>query len=489
MLQKRKNGLRWLRLLMILAQLMLIALVVQWITMQYGEAGRDLNLALEKVCQETEKQMLDTLLMKNIVNPVIDCKRNNNTPVFLQDSMPQSDQNNDFLKKDTVIINHISESKEHSDEKQISSTVVINASQPGKSVMMLSGVKLFITQMQDSLNSYSFYSNIFLSDFDTTTYLKTLNPLVESISPKLKIKLEPVSNKFISGSNTTFHYLLGNEGKKYLVSVDGYNQVVFERLIKPVAFALLILFLSAAAFFIALRSLRQQIELNIMRDDFIRNMSHELKTPVSTVKVALEALEKFSRKNNPEKLTEYLGLAGKELDRLELLIERVLSVSGLSEANHRFFAKKTNIIDLCEEVVFQFSPIIEQTGASVSFSREEYQLYVNGDELQLQGVIFNLLDNALKYSGSNAQIAIVVKKNGKMIEIRVSDNGPGIPPEFADRIFEKFFRVPSGDQHNIKGSGLGLTYSRVVAKLHHGNLRYHRGENGGALFILSLPTI
>lgn len=145
-----------------------------------------------------------------------------------------------------------------------------------------------------------------------------------------------------------------------------------------------------------------------------------------------------------------------------------------------------NLHELVKEVVSSLKLQAEKYHAEISISQEG-DITINGDRLHLLSVIFNLVDNALKYSRENPRISITLKETAEHVEMRITDNGIGTAPEYRDKVFEKFFRVPHGDTHNAKGYGLGLSYAAQVIKKHSGHIQAHSHDGSGTTFIITLP--
>ena len=222
-----------------------------------------------------------------------------------------------------------------------------------------------------------------------------------------------------------------------------------------------------------------------MRNNFISNISHELKTPVSTVKIALEALRNFDLKHDPVIAEEYLEMSSKEIRRLELLITKVLDNSIIEQDRARIRFEKTNLADLIRGAIESLKPRINEANALVNFDPSN-PLIVDADPLYLQGVIINLFDNSLKYSNDNPEIEVVLSEDNGNAVIVVSDNGPGIPEQFRKKVFEKFFRIPTSDIHNVKGYGLGLSYVALIIEMHNGTIEV-KNNNTGCSFIIKIP--
>lgn len=207
-----------------------------------------------------------------------------------------------------------------------------------------------------------------------------------------------------------------------------------------------------------------------LKNDFIRNMTHELKTPIATVSVAVEALQKFDALQNPQRTQEYLDIAGMELNRLSLLVDKVLRISLFEKQEPVLRSEPIDLKILVEEILTPMRLQFEKCRAQVQILPEGNFFALKGDRLHLVSVVYNLLDNALKYSTQHPEIKIGITHGNQQLSLRVEDNGIGIPQAFQARTFEKFFRVPTGDVHHVKGHGLGLSYVAGVVRLHGGSI-------------------
>jgi two-component system phosphate regulon sensor histidine kinase PhoR len=226
--------------------------------------------------------------------------------------------------------------------------------------------------------------------------------------------------------------------------------------------------------------------LAAIKNDFINNITHELKTPIATVAVAIEALRNFNATNNPQRTKEYLDISQNELQRLSLLVDKVLKLSMFENKEIELKYELFDFKDVVKEVVSSMKLQIEKNHATVSIITEG-DTNLKADKLHLLSVVYNLLDNALKYGNGNTAIKIEVKEKGNDIDFSIADNGIGIATEYTDKIFEKFFRVPDGNKHNTKGYGLGLSYVAHVVQKHYGKVEVESQPGVGTRFIITLP--
>ena len=269
------------------------------------------------------------------------------------------------------------------------------------------------------------------------------------------------------------------------IVIKDYSGYLFTMLLPQLFFVLVLLSLTTAAFLITFRSLKTQIKLGSMKDDFISNMSHELKTPISTVKLALEALNNYNIIDDPKRSREYLGMATSEMDRLELLATWVLNTSLLENGKMHIQAESYDLRKLVEDVLQAMQLRFASQDATISFEATGTNFIVPIDKLHIQGVLVNLLDNSLKYAIDPPHILIRLTESGGAVKLALTDNGPGIPEEYKEKIFEKFFRVPTGYRHNTKGYGLGLSYAAQVMRQHNGTINVQNINTGGCVFTLT----
>ena len=275
--------------------------------------------------------------------------------------------------------------------------------------------------------------------------------------------------------------------QNYFVQFPRYKGYVIQNIIPQILFSIFLFFCISMAYFIIYRSLQKQRKLNQLKNDFISNITHELKTPITTVGVAIEAMRNFHALQNPERTREYLDISRKELNRLALLVDKVLKMSMFEHTEPQLKIEFIDINELLQQILNSMKLQFEKLGAELVFTPLIGDFQVRGDQTHLTSVVYNLIDNALKYRSEDPVIEIVLRDTGDQIQLAVSDNGPGIPMEYQDKIFEKFFRVPSGNQHNTKGYGLGLAYVAGVIDKHNGTIQVKSQPGAGTRFTIDLP--
>lgn len=261
---------------------------------------------------------------------------------------------------------------------------------------------------------------------------------------------------------------------------------LLKRLGLPILFSAFLIGITCFSFILLYRSLRHQQRLARLKTELVSNITHELKTPIATVGVAIEALKNFNAIQDPERTKEYLDISQKELQRLGLLVDKVLNLS--------MFEKKDVEI---ETQLFNFADLVQEVTASMRLQLDKYHarltvdttgdLSWTGDRTHFQSVVFNLIDNALKYSKLNPAIHIELIGSDDQVQLKVTDNGIGISEPYQKKVFEKFFRVPAGDTHNAKGHGLGLSYIAQVVHRHGGTIELDSHPGLGSTFTIRLP--
>lgn len=272
----------------------------------------------------------------------------------------------------------------------------------------------------------------------------------------------------------------------YTLELGNTFPYLLKQITPQLLFAVFLLTVTVLSFLMLYRNLVAQKKLAGIKNDFISNITHELKTPIATVSVAIEALKNFNAMSDPHRTKEYLDISQNELQRLSLLVDKVLKLSMFENKAIELKPELIDIKSLAEEVGSSMRLQLEKYNAQLSISAEG-DTTLRGDKLHLTSVIFNLLDNALKYSKANPSIRIEMKGSAEELELVMIDNGVGIAPEYRERIFEKFFRIPSGDTHNAKGYGLGLSYVAHVVHKHHGTIMVESQPGIGSRFILKFP--
>lgn len=250
--------------------------------------------------------------------------------------------------------------------------------------------------------------------------------------------------------------------------------------------SVLLLALTTACFLLMLSTILKQKKLSDVKNDFINNMTHELKTPLATVSAAVEALQNFGALNDPAKTQTYLNISRTELQRLSDLVEKVLNIAVEEREQLELRPEAVQPAELVADIVARHQL---QATKPVAFDVQvDPDDVVPFDRLHMGNVINNLIDNAIKYSREAVIITIRARREPTGWHLSVADNGPGIEPGYQEAIFDRFFRVPTGNLHNVKGFGLGLYYVRQVVERHGGGIAVRSGLGKGSRFEVWIPT-
>ena len=261
---------------------------------------------------------------------------------------------------------------------------------------------------------------------------------------------------------------------------------VFRDIAMQVLLSLFLVTLITLSFIFLYRNLIAQQKLTAIKNEFIGNITHELKTPIATVSVAIEAMKSFNALQDPVKAKEYLDIAGQELGRLSMLVDKVLRLSMFENRQLELKVGKLDFLQLVKDVIKSMQLQFEKSNATVQVSSSGDDFSIQADQLHIASVIYNLLDNAIKYS-TDPLIEVTATATGSHVLLSVKDNGIGIDPLYKDKIFDKFFRVPHGHQHNVKGYGLGLSYAAHIISQHKGIIAADSDGKNGTTFTFKLP--
>ena len=238
-------------------------------------------------------------------------------------------------------------------------------------------------------------------------------------------------------------------------------------------------------------TLFRQKRLSEMKNDFINNMTHELKTPVSTISLAAQMLKDTSITKSPEVFKHVTGVINDETKRLSFQVEKVLQMSLFDKQRATLKMKEKDANDLVASVANTHVLKVEKYGGTLDIDLQAEESTVKIDEMHFTNVLFNLLDNAIKYRKEDVPLTLMMKtwnESGKLF-ISIEDNGIGIRKEYVKKVFERFYRIPTGNVHDVKGFGLGLAYVHKIVTDHKGTIRVESDLGKGTKFIISLPLI
>ncbi|MBL8002243.1 MAG: HAMP domain-containing histidine kinase [Flavobacteriales bacterium] len=231
----------------------------------------------------------------------------------------------------------------------------------------------------------------------------------------------------------------------------------------------------------------RQKRLSEIKNDFIGNMTHELKTPISTIALSSEVLCEPGIEREPERLRMYAGIIRSENERLRTQVERVLQLATLDRENLALKRERVDLHAIIGEVCASFAVQVKERSGTLGTDLQAQRHTVTGDTVHLTNMLFNLVDNAVKYSPGLVEVTIATRNEGGQLCISVRDRGLGIRREDQRHVFERFYRVPTGNVHNVKGFGLGLHYVQQIVHAHGGTIGLASEPGAGSTFTIRLP--
>ena len=280
--------------------------------------------------------------------------------------------------------------------------------------------------------------------------------------------------------------ILGNDNFIYVYFPEKSSHV-FRQVWLPISSSLVFILVIVLCFYYAIRVILRQKALSDTKNDFINNMTHEFKTPLATVSLAVEALQDPELSNQETFRGRYLGIIKEENKRLVGQVEKVLQAAALDKNEFNLKLETLHLPSLIQACIDQIGLQVENRGGKIELQVDMQDPYLEGDQFHLSHIFNNLLDNATKYSPSNPTIRVTVKEQGASVSILLQDQGIGMSREAVKKIFEKFYRVPTGNVHDVKGFGLGLSYVKTMVEAHKGAISVQSELGKGSTFTINLP--
>lgn len=331
---------------------------------------------------------------------------------------------------------------------------------------------------------FSVYSNI-----GSTSDISYHTPELQSANfiPELKdtvqneVFIEPLqAPQSANGAD-----VLPDEG--IIVVVHDFKGLVQGEMRVMIASAIFFTLMIIAAFYVTVNALLRQKKLSEIKNDFINNMTHEFKTPLATISLAVDALRNEKVVQDREKSGYFTGIIKEENKRMNKQVETILQASLLDRQEQQLNLKSLHAHHIIREAVENVRLQLEGKGGGSELQLNAKSDLIEADEVHFMNVITNLIDNAIKYSKDNLQIRIITHSTARMLVIRIEDNGIGMTKETQRRIFEKFYRAHTGNLHNVKGFGLGLSYVKTIVEGHLGKIKVDSTIGKGTTFTLEFP--
>jgi two-component system, OmpR family, phosphate regulon sensor histidine kinase PhoR len=286
-------------------------------------------------------------------------------------------------------------------------------------------------------------------------------------------------------SGTAFENLTGEEMLSIIVPHKG--AMILKEMFWFIMGAILFTIIITTAFFITVRTLLRQKKVSEIKNDFINNMTHEFKTPLATISLAVDALKNEKVINDKEKTSYFTGIIKEENKRMNKQVETILQAALLDKQEVQLNLKKSSAHELIDVALNNITLQIEEKGGKLEVNKGAEKDLIMADEVHFTNLINNLLDNAVKYSNEIPVIKLSTQNTGKQIRIKIEDNGIGMNKETLNRIFEKFYRAHTGNVHNVKGFGLGLSYVKTMVDAHKGTIKAESTPGKGSSFSVTIP--
>jgi two-component system phosphate regulon sensor histidine kinase PhoR len=274
---------------------------------------------------------------------------------------------------------------------------------------------------------------------------------------------------------------------KLLIYFPNEKTYIISQLWQMLFISIILFIVIIISFTFSIYTIYRQKRLSEMKNDFINNMTHEFKTPISTISLACEALKDQDIQKTESLYDNYIGVINEENGRLGLMAEQILQTAIIDKGQLKLKMSIINMHDIINVAVGSKKMAVEAVGGKIEMKFQALHHEVLGDNIHLTNVIINLLDNAIKYCIKTPDIIIKTYNSGNLILIRIIDNGIGISKSNRKKIFEKLYRVPTGNIHNFKGFGLGLSYVKAIVEQHEGNVLVDSVIDEGSTFTIQLP--
>lgn len=265
------------------------------------------------------------------------------------------------------------------------------------------------------------------------------------------------------------------------------NSHVIRQVWLPIFSSIVFILVIIFCFIYAIKVIIRQKALSKIKNDFINNMTHEFKTPLATVSLAVEALQDPELSTQDKFRTRYLGIIKDENKRLVSQVEKVLQAAALDKKDFQLKIEKIDMSELLESNVDHISLQVEKRGGKINFVNKLRNGEIEGDAFHLTHIFNNLLDNANKYSRENPVIRVEAWEEADQVLVSIQDQGIGMTKDALKKIFDKFYRVPTGNVHDVKGFGLGLSYVKTMLEAHKGEIHVHSEPGKGSTFTVNLP--
>lgn len=281
----------------------------------------------------------------------------------------------------------------------------------------------------------------------------------------------------------------GNSNFQLFVTFPEKKNFILSSISKILVLSAFFILIIILAFASALYQLIKQKQISEIKTDFINNMTHEFKTPIATINLALDAIKNPKIIEDKEKVLRYVNMIRDENKRMHGQVENVLRISKLEKNQLDVSKEKVNVHDLIEDAITHVELLVKDKGGFIKMQLNPVNAEILGNHFHLTNVFVNILDNAIKYSENEPKINIYTENIANKFIIKIHDNGIGMTKSVQKNIFKKFYREETGNIHNVKGHGLGLSYVKKIIEIHQGTINVESEKGEGSTFIIKLPLI
>ncbi len=275
--------------------------------------------------------------------------------------------------------------------------------------------------------------------------------------------------------------------EQLIVIIPHYEDQVWASLRWIIIVAAIFMMIIIAAFYVTVRSLLNQKKLSEIKSDFINNMTHEFKTPLATISLAVDAIRNEKVRNNPEKMNYFSGIIKEENVRMNKHVETILQAALMEKQELELRKEETHLHEMLDQILENYQLQLQGKNGQVTKLYNAKNDLAAVDPVHFGNLLSNLVDNAIKYSKETIELKISTHSTNKQLVIRIEDNGIGMSKETVKRVFEKFYRAHTGNLHNVKGFGLGMSYVKTVIDAHKGKIRVESAVGKGSAFTIEIP--
>ena len=477
---------------MVLSMILLITFVGYWLYNQYYNEKKNLQSDLTSLYHTTSQNAEFILYYKSTIKPALNYT---DTTDFSQLEIGTKKISPEKKKGYTLALHQfIDSNKKHYQNlfKAIEADLIIPDSLRGNRLydiyrvgykyQIYSMPRIDLNKENTADTSYQFFQNLFLRELNEK-YTNLEIKKEEEIENLNDDNFKSINDQLFTRGRLGILVYRNHNNKANIIFFNNYFLYLISIILAQIIFGIVLIGFSIFALIFAYRSYLTQMRLNLLRSDFVSNITHELKIPVATAKTALEAILNFGITDDKEKTKSYLHMVSLEMNRLDKLTTRVLEHSRLETRQHPLHKEETNLNEFIDRIADSIQMIYPDS-VKITCEKPARTIILPIDQVYVEGVIRNLIDNSSKYGGKNVNIKVKLWQNENQVSLSIADNGPGIPKEYIDKVFDQFFRVPLGNQHNVKGFGLGLSFAALVMQQHNGNISVVNLKEGGCQFTL-----